>query len=81
MSNGAAEPEDGGGAHTMPHDHAPHDDSLGHAPHGGETHGDLRAAEEAALGPVDWAAWRAGILGVAVAALVVLLFYVAAYGS
>jgi hypothetical protein len=47
-----------------------------------EAHGDhdLRRTEEAALGPVDWPAWRATLVGVAVAALVVLFFYLPTYG-
>ena len=53
-------------------------------PHGlgdhGETHGhdDHAHAEEAALGPVDWPAWGAGVLGAAAGLLVAWAFVIVA---
>jgi hypothetical protein len=51
--------------------------------HGAQAH-DLHdpeaSHEEDALGPIDWPAWRAAIVGVAVAAVMVLLFALAAWG-
>jgi hypothetical protein len=42
-----------------------------------DAHPDKHAEE--ALGPLDWPAWRAAIVGVAVAALMVFLFALAAW--
>ncbi|MCU0483412.1 MAG: hypothetical protein MUC54_03945 [Chloroflexi bacterium] len=47
-------------------------DGAGHA-HGHEEHGghDEHAGHGAALGPIDWAAWGAGVVGVAAGLAVV----------
>jgi hypothetical protein len=62
-------------------DHEPTDahargahDAPGHDPDTTSAHHD-----EEALGPLDWPAWRAAIVGVAVAALMVFLFALAAW--
>jgi hypothetical protein len=53
-----------GGAHMEDHD-AGHDDH------------DEAGHQEERLGPIDWAAWGASALGVAVAAVTAALFYLA----
>jgi hypothetical protein len=70
---------------SRPSEEKPSDQDAGHvdSPHGGEAaatgaHGEAQHADEP-LGPVDWPAWRAAIVGVAVAALMVLLFALAAW--
>ena len=50
--------------------------AAAHDPHDADV--DEHHAEEA-LGPLDWPAWRAAIVGVAVAALMVFLFALAAW--
>jgi len=57
-------------------DHEPAD-AHGTVAHGAP-HAEAHDAEEP-LGPLDWPAWRAAIVGVAVAALMVLLFALAAW--
>lgn len=56
--------------HSEPRDHADggHDAAGGHDEHGHDTE---------ALGPVNWAAWGAGALGLLVAAAMVLVFAIA----
>jgi hypothetical protein len=56
--------------------HEPVPDAHPAAAH--DTHDDEHRVEES-LGPIDWPAWRAAIVGVAVAALVVFLFALAAW--
>ena len=75
----------GGGAHDVTGAEA-----AEHVPEHGSAHavrphaysGDVHATEhvedeDAPLGPIDWPAWGASALGVAIAALVVALLYVA----
>lgn len=57
---------------SEPRDH----EEVAHA-----AHGELHDDEEAAVGPVDVDAWRALLIGLAVAGLVVLFLYLAAYGG
>jgi hypothetical protein len=61
---------DAGGAHEAPAGHAA---PAGHGAAGHDDHG------ETPLGPVDAQAWGAGILGVAVGALVAVLLYAVSY--
>jgi hypothetical protein len=58
-----------------PDAHAP--DADGHA-HGHEEHGghDEHADHGTALGPIDWAAWGAGIVGIAAGLAVAAALYV-----
>ncbi len=51
--------------------HEPDDASHGHAGH--DEHGEHAEA----LGPIDWAAWGAGILGVGAGLIVAFCLYVA----
>ena len=53
-------------------------DESGHA-HGHEEHGghDEHADHGVPLGPVDWAAWGAGVLGAAAGLAVAVCLYVA----
>ena len=60
---------DAGDAHDAPASHAP----AGHGAAAHDDHGDTP------LGPVDAQAWGAGILGVAVGALVAVLLYAVSY--
>jgi hypothetical protein len=59
--------------------------SQGLGEHGPDTHVDEHATtdphahEEVRLGPIDWPAWGYALLGIAVALVVVLAFWVAAY--
>jgi hypothetical protein len=54
-----------------------HDEPHGAGDHG-ETHGhDDHAHLEDALGPVDWGAWAAGILGVAIGLVIAFCFVLA----
>jgi len=58
------------------------DTPMAGSPHGlgdhGETHGhDDHAHAEEPLGPVDWPAWGAGVLGVALGLVVVWAFILA----
>ncbi|MEO8228280.1 MAG: hypothetical protein ABI628_00810 [Chloroflexota bacterium] len=58
------------------------DPPMAGEPHGlgdhGSTHGhDDHGHEDAALGPVDWAAWGAGLLGVALGFAVAWAFILA----
>ncbi|MDQ3871931.1 MAG: hypothetical protein M3301_10015 [Chloroflexota bacterium] len=70
----------GGGAHditgTEDAEHVAQPSRVAHDEDSG-AHGE---AEEAPLGPVDWAAWRAAALGVAIAALICFLLYLAIAG-
>ena len=51
--------------------------ASGHEGHHGDAHGDQHGHPGAeSLGPIDWPAWGAAILGVAAALLVVVAFYV-----
>jgi len=50
----------------------------GHADHGGSGGHDAEHAQEA-LGPVDWRAWGAGVLGTAAAGVVVIALYLASH--
>ncbi len=59
----AAPPAGHGGAHAGAHGAA----EDGHGDHGAG----------AQLGPVDWKAWGAGVLGVAAAAIVTICLYLA----
>lgn len=61
-----------------PASHAPagHDGAHG-APHGAADDGPGGHGEAAKLGPVDWASWGAGILGIAAAAIVTICLYLA----
>lgn len=65
---------------TTSDDHLPiHEaDESGHA-HGHEEHGghDEHADHGVPLGPVDWAAWGAGVLGAAAGLAVAVCLYVA----
>lgn len=57
-----------------------HDGESGHPATGdqGADHGhDDHAAGEVALGPIDWFAWGAGLLGVILGAVVTLAFVLA----
>jgi hypothetical protein len=54
------------GAQTDPEDHG-HGAAVGHDSHAQEP-----------LGPVDWAAWGAGILGAGVAGIIAVALYLAA---
>jgi hypothetical protein len=64
----------GGGAHDITGaEAAEHVAPPLHGEHAA-AHGD---AEEQPLGSIDWAAWRAAVLGVAIAALICFLFYLA----
>jgi hypothetical protein len=60
-------------------DHPPvHEpDDAGHA-HGHEEHGghDEHGDHATALGPIDWAAWGAGILGVAAGLAVAVALFI-----
>lgn len=51
-----------------PHGSADHGDGHGHDDH---------AHEDKGLGPIDWPAWSAGVLGVAIALAVVTCFVLA----
>lgn len=57
-------------------DHEPAPDAHPAAGHHANDH---EHHSEEALGPVDWPAWRAAIVGVAMAALMVFLFALAAW--
>jgi hypothetical protein len=61
---------------AQPSDVNPGGEDVHHVPTG--AHDDDHQAEET-LGPLDWPAWRAAIVGVAVAALMVFLFALAAW--
>ena len=75
----------GGGAHDVTGAEA-----AEHVPHRAPAHsvrphaytGDVHATEhvedeDAPLGPIDWTAWGASVLGIAIAGVVVALLYVA----
>jgi hypothetical protein len=64
----------GGGAHDVTGPEAA--DDVAAPPHGADAvaHGE---AEDQPLGPIDWAAWRAAAVGVAIAALICVLLYLA----
>jgi hypothetical protein len=53
-------------------------DETGHA-HGHEEHGghDEHAEHGSTLGPIDWAAWGAGALGVGAGLVVAVCLYIA----
>ncbi len=58
--------------------HGPGDQAAAGSAHG--AHGGAHGAgdhEEAVLGPVDWVAWGAGLLGVAAGLIIVLCFVLA----
>ncbi len=59
-----------------PQSHEP--DEAGHA-HGHEEHAghDEHGGHDVALGPIDWAAWGAGILGVGAGLAVAVCLFVA----
>ncbi len=60
--------------HLDPHAETAHGDDHGHADaHGHGGHG----SNEAPLGPIDVAAWGAGILGVVIGLVIVLCFVLA----
>jgi hypothetical protein len=51
--------------------------ASGHEGHHGDAHGDEHGHPGAeSLGPIDWLAWGAAVVGVAAALLVVVVFYV-----
>jgi hypothetical protein len=60
---------------TTHDDHAPaHEpDDAGHGHAGHDEHGE----HEAARGPIDWAAWGAGALGVGAGLVVAVCLYIA----
>ena len=67
----------GGVQHTMSHepstDTPTHDPAPGHGDdHGHDDHGDVSP-----LGPIDVAAWGAGILGIGVALVIAFAFVIA----
>jgi hypothetical protein len=74
--------DDAGEAPPLP----AHDESaLGHEEHGmagegghGDDHHDAHHEDEP-LGPLDWGAWGAAALGVAVAGVIAALLYLASY--
>ena len=59
--------------------HAADAEAGAHAPdaHAVAANGHAEEHEEETLGPIDWRAWGAAALGVAAAALIAILFYVA----
>lgn len=72
MSHAAPTPAD--------HHAAPHGSAGGGDPHG-IGHDAAPGHEEAALGPVDMTAWGAGLLGVALALVMVVCFILATQPS
>ena len=48
----------------------------GHEGHHSDSHGDDHGHAGEALGPIDWRAWGAAVLGIASALLVVVVLYV-----
>jgi hypothetical protein len=65
--------------HATPDAGGPREEPAGHAApagHGAAAHDDH---DDTPLGPVDAQAWGAGILGVAVGALVAVLLYAVSY--
>jgi hypothetical protein len=83
VTAGATEP--GGTRHGpggTPEGHTPEQPAPGAAdkpgaPAGTHGHDDEHLAE--ALGPIDWRAWGAGVLGLALGGLIGACLYVAAY--
>lgn len=66
----APPPVDGAGDHVA--------GGHGHADHGGSGGHDAGHAQEV-LGPVDWRAWGAGLLGAAAAGAVAIALYLASH--
>jgi hypothetical protein len=50
----------------------------GHGGHHADAHDDERGHEEETLGPIDWQAWGAALLGAASGALVAIVLYAGA---
>ena len=65
--------------HAGDESHGAHSGEAAHAAirgedaHGDEAHGGH--TDDAPLGPIDWFAWGAGLLGIAAAAVVVICLY------
>jgi hypothetical protein len=70
---------------TMPHDSDTpgHEGAVTHhetTDHGDDHGHDDHAHQEESLGPLDWAAWGAGILGIVAGLIVVACFILATSG-
>ena len=59
--------------HAAPAREAAHAATDGHGAHAASAHGDLAHGEP--LGPVDWNAWGAGLLGIAAGLAVAFCLY------
>lgn len=66
--------------HASDESHDAHPGGVPHAAiHGVDAHGDAAHgdhAHDAPLGPIDWFAWGAGLLGIGAAAVVAVCLYV-----
>ena len=66
--------------HASDEIHGAHSGDVAHATsHGVDAHGDAAHGDDAhdtPLGPVDWFAWGAGLLGIAAGAVVAVCLYV-----
>ena len=67
--------------HAQPdetHAEETHDEPHGRGGHGDEAHGHGGHGDEAALGPIDWLAWEAALVGIVAALAVAGAWYLSA---